>query len=425
MTQSKPKLSFNGTWSMAVGGMIGGGIFSTLGVVVGIAGAWAWLSFTIAGLIALVAGYSYVKLAAYYSEGGGAFTFLREIDAEGFAGSLSWILIAGYVLTNAVYAFTFGQYLGHVLGLGPWFSRVNGIAIIAVFTGLNLRGVGEAGGVEVFLVWFKLCVLVGLAAWGLAHWDGPMLSLGVPNAGIGAAMFGAASVFMAYEGFQLLTYDYKDIDNPRNTLPRAVLSAIVVVTIVYVVVAVGTVMLIGADQVVDHKEIALAVAGRQTFGTVGLVVVTIAAAFSTGSAINATLFATARLTYKVAEDGELPAVLDHKNTAGIPDRAVIGLGTAAAALATVGTLTSLVEAASLSFLFTFAVVCGLAFRQRSGMRLVTGFGVLAGSAASIALIVRLVRTNLLALVLLGLLVVIAMFGRPVLLRHLKTENHQS
>jgi hypothetical protein len=252
-----------------------------------------------------------------------------------------------------------------------------------------------------------------------------MLSLGVPNAGIGAAMFGAASVFMAYEGFQLLTYDYKDIDNPRNTLPRAVLSAIVVVTIVYVVVAVGTVMLIGADQVVDHKEIALAVAGRQTFGTVGLVVVTIAAAFSTGSAINATLFATARLTYKVAEDGELPAVLDHKNTAGIPDRAVIGLGTAAAALATVGTLTSLVEAASLSFLFTFAVVCGLAFRQRSGMRLVTGFGVLAGSAASIALIVRLVRTNLLALVLLGLLVVIAMFGRPVLLRHLKTENHQS
>ena len=351
---------------MAVGGMIGGGIFSTLGVVVGIAGAWAWLSFTAAGLIALAAGYSYVKLAAYYSEGGGAFTFLREINAEGFAGSLSWVLIAGYVLTNAVYAFTFGQYLGHVLGLGPWFSRVTGIAIIAVFIGLNLRGVGEAGGVEVFLVWFKLLVLVGLAGWGLAQWDSPMLSLGVPNAGIGAALFGAASVFMAYEGFQLLTYDYKDIDTPRKTLPRAVLSAIVVVTVVYVVVAIGTVMLIGADKVVHHKEVALAIAGRQAFGTIGLVIVTIAAAFSTGSAINATLFATARLAYRVAEDGELPATLDHKNTRGIPDRAVIGLGTAAAVFATVGTLTSLVEAASLAFLFTFAVVCGLAFRQETG-----------------------------------------------------------
>ncbi len=425
MTQTESKLSFNATWSMAVGGMVGGGIFSTLGVVVGIAGAWAWLSFAAAGLIALAAGYSYVKLAAHYGEGGGAFTFLREINAQGFAGSLSWVLIVGYVLTNAVYAFTFGQYLGHVVGLGPWFPRMAGVAIVALFIGLNLRGVGEAGGVEVFLVWFKLVVLVGLAGWGLAQWDPRMLSRGVPDAGISAALFGAASVFMAYEGFQLLTYDYKDIDTPQKTLPRAVLSAIVVVIVVYVIVALGTAMLIGADQVVQHKEVALAIAGRQAFGTVGVVVVTIAAAFSTGSAINATLFATARLAYRVAEDGELPAALGHKNTAGIPDRAVIGLGTTAAVLAAVGTLSTLVEAASLAFLFTFAVVCGLAFHQRAGLRIATGFGALAAAAASVALIVRLIRTDPLALVFLGLLVLIALFGRPVLLHHVKTKSRRS
>lgn len=407
---------------MAVGGMVGGGIFSTLGVVVGIAGAWAWLSFAAAGLIALTAGYSYVKLAAYYGEGGGAFTFLRKINAEGFAGSLSWVLIIGYVLTNAVYAFTFGQYFGHVMGFGPWFPRLAAIAILALFIGLNLRGVGEAGGVEVFLVWFKLAVLVGLAGWGLAQWNPPMLSQGVPDAGISAALFGAASVFMAYEGFQLLTYDYQDINNPQKTLPRAVLSAIAVVIVVYVIVALGTAMLIGADQVVQYKEVALAIAGQQAFGTVGLIVVTIAAAFSTGSAINATLFATARLSYTVAEDGELPAALDHKNAADIPDRAVILLGSAAAVLAAVGTLTTLVEAASLAFLFTFAVVCGLAFQQRVGLRVITGFGVLAGATASVALIVRLIQTDPLALVFLGLLVLIAVFGRPMLLRHVKTEN---
>ncbi len=426
MTQTESKLGFNATWSMAVGGMVGGGIFSTLGVVVGIAGAWAWLSFVAAGLIALAAGYSYVKLADHYGEGGGAFTFLREINADGFAGSLSWVLLVGYVLTNAVYAFTFGQYLGHVVGLGPWFPRTAGVAIMALFIGLNLRGVGEAGGVEVFLVWFKLVVLVGLAGWGLVQWDPPMLSQGLPDAGgIGAALFGAASVFMAYEGFQLLTYDYKDIDNPQKTLPRAVLWAIAVVIAVYVIVALGTPMLIGADQVVQHKEVALAIAGRKAFGTVGLIVVTIAAAFSTGSAINATLFATARLTYRVAEDGELPATLDHKNAAGIPDRAVIILGLAAAVLAAVGTLTTLVEAASLSFLFTFAVVCGLAFRQRAGLRVATGFGALAAGAASVALVVRLIHTDPMALALLGLLVLIAVFGRPVLLHYIKTESRRS
>ncbi len=422
MNQSQSKLGFNGTWSMAVGGMVGGGIFSTLGVVIGIAGPYTWLSFVAAGLIALAAGYSYVKLAASYGEGGGAFTFLREINAKGFAGSLSWVLIVGYVLTNAVYAFTFGHYLGHVVGLGPWFPRAAAVAIMALFIGLNLRGVGEAGGVEIFLVWFKLAVLVGLAGWGLAQWNPPMLSQGVPDAGIGAALFGAASVFMAYEGFQLLTYDYDDISNPRKTLPRAVLSAIAVVIVVYVIVALGTAMLIGADQVVKHKEVALAIAGRQAFGTVGLIVVTIAAAFSTGSAINSTLFATARLAYTVAEDGELPAALDHKNAAGIPDRAVIGLGTVAAALAAVGTLTTLVEAASLTFLFTFAVVCGLAFLKRAGLRIITGAGALAAAAASVALVVRLIETDPLAILFLGLLILIAVFARPFLLRHVRTES---
>ena len=121
---SRPsKLDFNATWSMAVGVMVGGGIFWTLGVVMVIAGAWAWLSFVAAGLVALAAGYSYVKLATYYGEGGGAFTFLREINRWGFAGSLSWVLIVGYVLTDSVHALTFGEYLGNVIGAGPWFPR--------------------------------------------------------------------------------------------------------------------------------------------------------------------------------------------------------------------------------------------------------------------------------------------------------------
>ena len=56
------KMGFNATWSMAVGGMVGGGIFSVLGVVIAIAGQWAWLSFVLAGLLALATGDSYTRL---------------------------------------------------------------------------------------------------------------------------------------------------------------------------------------------------------------------------------------------------------------------------------------------------------------------------------------------------------------------------
>jgi len=420
MADGRHKLNLSQTWSMAVGGMVGGGIFSTLGVVVAIAGSWTWLSFVVAGLIALAAGYGYVSLAAQYGEGGGAFTFLRRVDANEFAGGLSWILIVGYVLTNAVYASTFGQYLGHVTPFGAWFPRVAAVAIMGGFVALNLRGVGAAGVVEVVLVWFKLIVLVGLAAWGLSRWNPDMLSRGVPTEGVAPALFGAASVFMAYEGFQLITYDYDDIRDPQTVLPRAVLSAIVVVIVVYVLVALGTTMLIGADQIIAHKEVALAVAGKKAMGSGGLVLVTVAAAFSTGSAINSTLFATARLARTVARGGELPARLAHENAVGIPDRAVVGFGVAAAVLAALGSLTTLVEAASLAFLATFAVVCALAYRERAGFRLATGAGAVGAAAAVIALITRLAENDPLALAFLAGIVLVVVVGRPALLRRVRT-----
>lgn len=408
------KLGMNASWSMAVGGMVGGGIFSTLGVVIGLAGVLAWLSYLAAGLVALASGYAYVKLAAHYQEGGGAFTYLGRIGAPQSAASLAWVLIAGYVLTNAVYAFTFGEYLGYVTGLGAWFPRVMAVAIIAAFIAVNLRGTGEAGGVEVLLVWFKLAVLWGLGAWGLISWRPDLLHRGAPAGGIFAALFAASSVFMAYEGFQLLAYDYDDVKSPRTTLPRAVLTAIVLVIGTYMVVAVGTAMLVGTDTIMQQQEVALAVAGRAVFGTAGLVIVTIAAAFSTGSAINSTLFATARLSRLVADKGQLPALFGTTNNDGIPAHAVIALGSAAALLAVIGSLLVLVEAASLAFLITFTVVCGLAWKARAGARMITAPGTVAATMATIGLIVHLARTEPFALLAFAVMVAVAVFVRPKL-----------
>lgn len=129
---------------MAVGGMVGGGIFSVLGVIIESAGQWAWLSFVIAGIIALVSAHSYSQLAIKYSEGGGAFTFLRKINHEGFAGSLSWILIIGYILTLSVYAFTFGHYVAHIFQAGAWLPRLLALFIIAALAFVNLKGVSNA-----------------------------------------------------------------------------------------------------------------------------------------------------------------------------------------------------------------------------------------------------------------------------------------
>jgi amino acid transporter len=217
---------------------------------------------------------------------------------------------------------------------------------------------------------------------------------------------------MAYEGFQLLTYDYEDIDNPKKTLPRAVMSAVIAVLLVYVLVALGATMLVGARTIVDSKEVAIAVAGRQALGIWGLGLATVAAAFSTGSAINATLFATARLMHEVAKDRELPPVLCHRNENGVPDRPVMIIGATGALLAVAGSLEALVEAASLTFLFTFAAVNVIAFFQISTRRWVFTFGAAGAGVAGVILVFRLISEAPMALGLLTVVGLVAIYGRP-------------
>ena len=416
------KMGFNATWSMAVGGMVGGGIFSVLGVVIALAGAWAWVSLALAGLIALATGHSYIQLAAKFGEGGGAFTFLREQKLKQAAGSLSWVLVIGYVLTISVYAFTFAHYVGNVAELPPWLTRPIAGAIVALLLGINLLGVGEASWLEIVTVWGKLIVLVGLAAFGL--WLFKPENLRYDNASPGGwsgVLVASASIFMAYEGFQLLTYDYEDIRNPKQTLHWAVLSAIISVIVIYVVVALGAASLAGAARIVQHEEVALAVAGEAALGLTGKILVSIAAAFSTASAINATLFATARLSRTVARAGDLPAWFCHQNRFGSPDRAVILLGAAGAVMAMVGGLSDLVEAASLAFLVTFATVNVLAAMHTDHRRWVGAAGACGAAAAAIGLCIRLAETRPVSLAVMGILVVIAVAGRPLIMRHL---NHQ-
>jgi len=201
---------------MAVGGMVGGGIFSVLGVVINLAGSWAWLSFLFAGLVALISAHSYSQLSIKYKESGGAFTFLREINHKGFAGSLSWVLILGYTLTISVYAYTFGEYVAYVFNTGAWLPRVLLFTVIAVLTLINLRGVGETSKFEILAVYGKLFILLGLAVFGLAKWNPEQLTNGVASKPWSASIIGydrwASDGFKLVNGDQVAVYGRIDQD---------------------------------------------------------------------------------------------------------------------------------------------------------------------------------------------------------------------
>ena len=423
MVKKTKKMSFNATWSMAVGGMVGGGIFSVLGVIIGTAGQWAWLSFIIAGLIALISAHSYSQLSLKYQKSGGAFTFLNEINHEGMAGSLSWILIIGYILTMSVYAFTFGHYVAYVIGGGGWLPRVLAFSIIALLALVNLRGVGDSSRLEIITVWGKLFVLLGLSIIGIIHWNPEQLTAGIEAKSWNTAIVGAATIFMAYEGFQLLSYDYEDIKTPEKTLPRATITAVIAVIFIYILVAFGATMLVGADVLIQEKEVALSIAGKQALGISGLVLVTIAAAFSTGSAINATLFSTGRLMETVARKKDLPNIFVKENQAKIPYYAIIIIAGLSAVLATIGSLDALVDAASLIFLITFGIVNYISFLQNIKYRILSLIGSVACLIAILLSSYEQVQKNPIPLLIIMVLILSILIGRPYILKKMNDQKN--
>lgn len=163
MADTKTQLGPVRVWALAAGGMVGGGIYIALGVVIEAAAQWAWLSFLIAGIAAVITARSYAALSIRYQASGGAFDFLEEVDRKGWAGNLSWLLSIGYTLTISVYAYAFGNYVAFAFGAGTMAIRGLAIAIMVALIALNLAGAGKITAVEVFIVAGNLLILITLA----------------------------------------------------------------------------------------------------------------------------------------------------------------------------------------------------------------------------------------------------------------------
>ncbi|BBC72430.1 amino acid permease [Altererythrobacter sp. B11] len=382
------QLSLGQSWAIGVGGMIGGGIFSTLGVVIAVAGQWAWASFLIGGLIAMATGHCMSSLTVAGDKAGGIYRFLRDAGFARVAKLSAWVLILGYTLTCAVYAATFGSYLANALGGPHWLPGAMAAAAIILLALVNLRGAGEAAGLELAIVVGKLVILVGLAAMGLARFDAASLAVADPPGWFGAVV-GAASVFMAYEGFELLAYDYDEMADRKRQIRRVMPLTIGTAIAVYIAVALAVPMLTGTAAIVADGEVALAKAGQAALGEPGLLVVTLAAALSTGSAINATLFSTARLAREVAVEDELPQAFARQNRAGAPYFGVMVIAAAALALAVIGGLAALVTGASVVFLLVFGTVNLLSWRKSRAHPAIAAFGTIGAFAATLLLLAHL------------------------------------
>jgi amino acid transporter len=410
------KLRTRDATAMAVGGMIGGGIFSVLGVAIALAGHLAFACFVLGGILAAITARSYAGVTLRAGTSGGAFDDLRARGHPGLAGALLWLLVAGYVIAMAVYAFTFGRYAANAVDAPAWGARALSIAILVLFLTVNLRGVRLSSLTEDLVVATKLAVLLGVALAGLVEFTPGRLSP-LLGSGAGGLFLGAATVFFAYEGFELISYDLGDMERPARTFPRALMASVGIVAAVYIVVTIGSQMLVSDHAIVAQKEVAFIAVGEAALGGVGRWLAIVGAVFATGSAINATLFSTARLIRDASASADLPEVLG-RETNGLPVVALVFVSAAGAALAMLPGITAVIAFGSGAFLAVYTLVNWLqaTMAERLGQRALAAVGAAACVAAIGALLVELVRDEPTSLAILVAITAALALARVVFVR---------
>jgi amino acid transporter len=301
-------VNFSSAVSLGVGTMIGAGIFALLGEAGALAGSAVWISFLIGGVVALLSGYSLGKLGARYPSAGGIVEYL--IQAYGntvFAGTMSVMMYISALVSVSLVARTFGSYAAGLLpGQPPSFvPGLFAVGVMVVFVIVNLNGSASVAKAELFIVTIKFSVLLVLGIGGLLALD-PDLLRPSDYPAPGSILASVAVTFFAYEGFRVVTNAAEDVPDPSRTIPRAILTAIVLVMALYLLVSFAVFGTLTPAEVAAASENALAEAARPVFGSAGFTLVSLTALIATASAINASLYAVTNVTYQMARDGELP-----------------------------------------------------------------------------------------------------------------------
>ena len=355
----KSKLNLAEVSAIGIGGMIGGGIFAVLGLAIATAGHAVALTLAGGGVIALLTGLSYAHLGLHFRGDGGSFTYIEKaFAAPSIAGGAGWLLVVGYIGTLALYAAAFGDYGATLFGQGGArpVTAVLAALVLVFFLGINLRGARTSGTIELGVVAIKLLILAVFAAAGFI---GIKADHFVPlfDRGIASPLVSVALIFVAYEGFELIPNAIDEMANPERDLRPAIVIAVVLTTIIYIVVAVAALGNLTPAQIQQDQEYVLAVAARPTLGQAGFVLIGIAALLSTASAINATLFGAARLAMVMARERALPQVFAlQQRTRSVPYVALLALTGLSLIFALAAPLSAISGLASATFLLIFAAV---------------------------------------------------------------------
>ncbi|KAF5996929.1 amino acid permease [Streptomyces sp. WAC00263] len=357
---------------LSVGATLGTGIFVVLGQAVPEAGPAIVVSFVLAGVTALFSALSYAELAGMIPGSGSSYSYAYATLGELVAWVCGWCLILEYGVSVAAVAVGWGQYVNELLDLTVGVTlpdtlsappgaggvlNIPAAAIVVLAMVVLLRGAKESAVANTVMVGVKIAALVMFCAVAFTAFRAgnftPLFPLG--TAGMSA---GAASLFFSYIGFDAASTAGEEAKNPQRDLPRAIILSLVLVTALYVLVAVAA---LGAMpwKRFEGTEATLSEVLVQSVGGGSLwpILLSVGAVVATTSVVLTVQYGQIRILFAMSRDGLVPPLFSKVHpTTGVPRANTVIVSTFIAVLAALVPLGALADATSIGTLFAFMLV---------------------------------------------------------------------
>ncbi len=354
-----------------VGATIGTGIFFVLGTEVPEVGPAVVFSFVLAAVVAGLTALCYAELASSIPVSGSSYSYAYATLGEVFAMGVAACLLLEYGVSSAAVAVGWSQYVNQLLDnlLGFQVPQalsaapdaggvVNLPAMVLVFLCMLLliRGTSESARANTVMVMVKIAVLLLFVAVGLTGWNSDNLADFAPF-GIVGVQAAAAGIFFSFIGLDAVSTAGEEVKNPRRSMPLAILSALLIVSVIYIAVAM---VAVAAQpwQRFEGQEAGLAqilqdVTGSTWPGTV----VAAGAVISIFSVTLVTLYGQTRILFTMSRDGMLPSLfrrVSPRTLTPVPNTVIVA--SAVGLMAGVVPLSKLADLTSIGTLVAFTVV---------------------------------------------------------------------
>lgn len=390
-----PTLSWQHLIALGVGGIVGTGIYTLIGIGADRAGPAVLISFVIAGVVCASAAFAYAELATLIPVAGGAYTYSYAALGELIAWIVGWSLILEYSLVVSTVAVGWSAYAtGFLNGMGAhlpfWLTagynavdpitgqhgliNLPAIFIVFVVSGMLIIGTKASATLNMVLVVVKIAALLLFIIVTLPHFNVANFHPFMPNGfskilspdGVERGVMAAAAIiFFAFYGFDTIATAAEETKEPRRDLSIGIVGSLIICIIIYVLVGLGAVGSLHYTAFA-HSEEPLAHILRSLGSNNIAALIGVAAVIALPTVLLAFFYGQTRIFFVMGRDGTLPGFLSrvHAKT-GTPVATTVFTAIVIAAIAGLFRLDEIAALANAGTLvaFTSVGICILVLRK--------------------------------------------------------------